>query len=419
MSNQELHNQKSKQVILIVDDDKPLAQAIAATLDLEGLETVLAHDGNQALELAHTLQPNLILLDVMLPGKSGFEVCATLKRQPATASIPIIILTAKSELSSRMTGITAGADEYLTKPFSPIQLIDLINEALAGRLAEPGPHWPDPSTISTDQWVIYARELTKLFKQERAARKELEQAIQRLDEVSQLQTEFLGVVTHELLTPFGAIGLAMQVLQQQSEGLGPDHRAALDNMATEIAGLHRMVNGVVKFAELMHKRREPELEYLALDQVISTAVQPVAVLAQARGVDFQCVIPPDLPRTFADSRLLGEAVFQMAHNAIKFNEPGGRAQVRAFESDGWITIEVKDTGVGLTPNRRVLLGQPFEQHADTLRRGREGLGVGWAFVGYVAQVHCGRTHVASPGPGQGSTFALTLPLVAEEETSAS
>ena len=87
--------------------------------------------------------------------------------------------------------------------------------------------------------------------------------------------------------------------------------------------------------------------------------------------------------------------------------------MRAFESDGWITIEVRDTGIGLTPDRLVLLGQPFEQHADTLRRGREGLGVGWAFVGYVAHVHCGRTHVASPGPGQGSTFSLALPIVPE------
>ena len=415
MANQELYEQKSSQVVLIVDDDKPLAQAIAATLDLGGLETVIAHDGNRALELAHTLQPDLILLDVMLPGKSGFEVCATLKREPATASIPIIILTAKAELSDRMTGIAAGADEYLTKPFSPIQLIDLINEALAGRLAEPGSHWPDPSTLPTDQWVIYARELTKIFKREQAARNELEKALRRLDEVSQLQTEFLGVITHELLTPFGAIGLAMEVLQRQSKDLPPNHQAALENMTTEIAGLHRMINGVVKFAELMHKRREPELGYYDLDRIIPAAVQPVAVLAQARQVDFRCIVPPSLPKTLTDPKLLGEAVFQMAHNAVKFNKPGGRAQVRVFESDGWITIEVKDTGIGLTPNRLVLLGQPFEQHADTLKRGREGLGVGWAFVGYVAQVHCGRTHVSSPGPGHGSTFSLTLPVVAEEE----
>ena len=72
-------------------------------------------------------------------------------------------------------------------------------------------------------------------------------------------------------------------------------------------------------------------------------------------------------------------------------------------------VEVSDSGVGLTPERLAVLGQPFEQSADALRRGREGLGIGWAFVGYVAQVHGGWTRVQSPGLGQGSTFSLALP----------
>ncbi|MCP4541352.1 MAG: response regulator [Chloroflexi bacterium] len=415
MGGREAHKQEHKRVVLIVDDEKPLAQAIAATLDPEGLETALAYDGNQALKLARELQPDLILLDVMLPGKSGFEVCAILKKEPETASIPIIILTAKADLSSRMTGIAAGADEYLTKPFSPTQLIDLVNKILAGQPIEPGPHWPTPSTMSTDQWVIYASELTKLFKQEQSARQDLEQALRRLEEVSQLQREFLGVITHELLTPFGAIGLTMEVLQQQGHDLPSEHRETLDNLTTEIAGLHRMINGVVKFAELMHKQREPELGHYALDRLVPFSVQPVAVLARAREIDFRCLISPNLPKIFADPDLLSEAIFQMTHNAVKFNKPGGQAQVRAFESEKWIVIEVSDTGIGLTPDRLKLLGQPFEQRADSLRRGREGLGVGWAFVGYVAKVHFGRTHVVSPGPDQGSTFTLALPIVTEKE----
>ena len=404
---------ESKHVVLIVDDEVSLAQVIGATLGGQGLDTVLAYDGNRALELARTLKPDLILLDVMLPGQSGFEVCANLKRDPTTASIPIIILTAKAELSARMTGIAAGADEYLTKPFSPIQLIDLVRKALSGRLAEHDSQWPDPSTIPADQWVIYAKELTELFKEEKAARQELEQAVHRLDRLGELQTEFLGVITHELLTPFGAIGLALEVLQMQSKDLSADFRATADDLATEIADLHRMINGVVKFAELMYKRRDPVLAYHDLDQLISEAVQPVAVLAQAREVDFRYLTDPDVPNVFADAGLLGEAVYQMAHNAVKFNKPGGQAQVRAFESDGWLTIEARDTGIGLTRDRLKLLGQPFEQHADTLRRGREGLGVGWAFVGYVAHVHYGRTHVSSPGPDKGSTFGITLPVVPE------
>ena len=102
----------------------------------------------------------------------------------------------------------------------------------------------------------------------------------------------------------------------------------------------------------------------------------------------------------------------MAHNAVKFNLPGGKARVRAFESGEWVVIEVADTGVGLTPERLALLGQPFEQSADALRRGQEGLGIGWTFVRYVAEVHGGWIRVESPGPNQGSTFSLGLPHIA-------
>jgi len=99
----------------------------------------------------------------------------------------------------------------------------------------------------------------------------------------------------------------------------------------------------------------------------------------------------------------------MAHNAVKFNKPGGRASIRAFSSNDHVVIEVTDTGVGLSKDRLEMLGHPFEQSADALRRGQEGLGIGWAFVCYVAEVHDGRTDVQSDGAGCGSTFTLALP----------
>jgi signal transduction histidine kinase len=397
-----------KWTVLIADDEEKLAQAIAMTLDGEGLQTVVAHDGNQALTLTRALQPDLILLDVMMPGRSGIEVCATLKTDPSTASIPVILLTAKAEKKDRMVGIAAGADEYLTKPFSPTELIAMVNEVLSGRTIEPRLRRSEDSLTPDDQLVVYARELRELAKQERSEREALEKALRQLDEIDRLKAAFLSAVTHELLTPFASIGVALQVLQHRTENLQPEQQSALDDLMTEIAGLHRLVNGVVKFAELVNKRRKPRPGYISLAQVIPWAVQPVAVLAQARQVDFRVFVPPDLPRVHADPELLGEAVFQMAHNAVKFNMPGRKAQLRVHEYKGWLVIEVEDTGVGLTPERLELLGQPFEQSADELRRGQEGLGVGWAFVRYVAEVHGGWTRVESPGPDQGSTFSLAL-----------
>ena len=415
MAEQGPPEQYPKQTVLIADDEQALAEAIAATLDLKGLHTVVTHDGEQALALARSLHPDLILLDVMMPGRSGIEVCATLKTDPTTASIPVIFITAKTEKTDRMVGIAAGADEYLTKPFSPTELIDLVHQVLAGRPIEPRLRRQDLSAMPADQLVVYARELRELFKREQLERQALEEAHKRLDELDRLKAVFLDTVTHELLTPFASIGLAMQVFQRQSGSLQPDQRRVLDDLVTEIAGLHRLISGVVKFAQLVNKRREPRPGYISLDQAIPVAVQPAAVLAQAREVDFRVFVPPDLSKIHADPELLGEAVFQMAHNAVKFNLPGGKAQVRVSQSDGWTTIKVSDTGVGLAPERLVLLGQPFEQSADALQRGREGLGIGWAFVRYVAEVHDGWTRVKSPGPGLGSTFLLALPDLSDKK----
>lgn len=399
--------------VLIVEDEKPLAKAIAATLDMEGLHTIVAHDGDQALELACTLCPDLILLDVMLPGRTGIEVCATLKTDPETLDIPVILLTARGEKDDRALGLAAGADAYVVKPFSPVRLIDLVNKTLSGD--KPEYRQPDLSTMPTDQLIVYARDLKELFQREQAEHHALEEASRRLEELDRLKAAFLGAVTHEMLTPFASIGLALEVLQCQSAGSPAELKDALEDLTTQIAGLHRLVSGVVKFAELVGKRRNPQPGYIALDQVIPWAVQPVAILAQAREVDFRVLIPPNLPRLHADPELIGEAVFQMAYNAVKFNLPGGRAWVKAFVSEQNVVIQVSDTGVGLTEEQLARLGKPFEQSADALRRGQEGIGVGWAFVRYVAEVHRGQTSVESPGPGQGSIFSLIIPLRALEQ----
>jgi signal transduction histidine kinase len=408
----EQNSQDVKQSVLIVDDEETLAGAIAAMLDLEGLQTIVCHDGEHALALARALHPNLILLDVMMPGRSGIEVCATLKTDPLTADIPIVFITAKAHETDRMVGIAAGADEYLTKPFSPGQLIDLVNHVLAGQLIEPQMRRSNLSDFSADQLLVFAQEWKDLFERERVERRALEEANRRLSELDRLKAGFLSAVTHELLTPFGSIGLAIQVLQRQSDTLQTEQQDVIEDLATEIENLHRLVNGVVKFAELVNKRREPRPQYISVGQVVSAAVQTAEVMAHTRGINFQTVLPSDALRVYADPELLEEAVFQMAHNAIKFNSPAGTVQVQVLESDGWVVTKVADTGIGLTPERLALLGQPFEQAADALQRGREGLGVGWAFVRYVAKVHGGWTSVESPGLSQGSTFALALPLVA-------
>lgn len=114
--------------ILIADDEKSLRVLVRATLDDPDYTILEAIDGEETLTIARDKNPDLILLDWMMPGKSGIEVLKILKKDPALADIPVIMLTAKAQASEKEQGLAAGALAYLTKPFSPLTLLDMVNE---------------------------------------------------------------------------------------------------------------------------------------------------------------------------------------------------------------------------------------------------------------------------------------------------
>jgi DNA-binding response OmpR family regulator len=128
--------QRERDLVLVADDDRDIVRFLEVNLVIEGIEVVTAHDGKDALAKALALQPNLILLDVMMPGMDGFEVCSKLRADPRGADIPVIMLTAKSLQADRTVGINAGADDYVTKPFEPLELVARVTDTLrrnAGR----------------------------------------------------------------------------------------------------------------------------------------------------------------------------------------------------------------------------------------------------------------------------------------------
>jgi len=119
-----------KETILIVEDEKDIVKMLEYNLKKDGYSTVSARNGEDAIEEAKKSHPSLILLDLMLPGVDGLEVCKTLKSERKTSSIPIIMLTAKSQESDKIVGLELGADDYVTKPFSPRELVARIKAVL-------------------------------------------------------------------------------------------------------------------------------------------------------------------------------------------------------------------------------------------------------------------------------------------------
>ncbi len=128
-----------KNKILIVDDEKDIQRLVSSSLKRAGFDTIASRDGRKAIDMARREAPDLMILDLMLPTVSGIEVCRTLKAEPATAKLPIIILSARHEEIDRVVGFELGADDYVTKPFSPRELV-LRVQALLRRCA----HWRQP-----------------------------------------------------------------------------------------------------------------------------------------------------------------------------------------------------------------------------------------------------------------------------------
>jgi len=140
------------EIILVVEDEKNILELLKYNLEKEGYRVLTTQNGEEGLKMAREVLPSLILLDVMLPGMDGLEVCKTLRTNPATANLAIIILTAKGEEVDRVLGLELGADDYVTKPFSPRELIARI-KAVRRRIRVP---LETPAVLKTGSLVLDA-----------------------------------------------------------------------------------------------------------------------------------------------------------------------------------------------------------------------------------------------------------------------
>ena len=119
--------------VLLCDDEEVLRSLVRATLDDDGYSILEARDGDESLELARSVRPDLIVLDMMMPGRSGLDVLQELRKDPELENTPVVMLTARARQSDRDAAVAAGADRYLSKPFSPLELISVVEDLLDRR----------------------------------------------------------------------------------------------------------------------------------------------------------------------------------------------------------------------------------------------------------------------------------------------
>ncbi|MFT9055195.1 MAG: response regulator [Ethanoligenens sp.] len=349
--------------ILIVDDSPEHIEAVAHVLRNNGFRTRVAPNGTRALALLHKKAPDLILLDVFMPGMDGFEVCRRIRSDPEIAGTPIIFFTAVDDESSVRKAFELGAQDYVTKPFKPSELL------------------------------ARTRAHIQLHRQAAA----LEAAYDSLD-------SFSYTVAHDLKAPL----LSMQKL---TDYLAEDYADKLDDDGQELVGLIHgksaemvaMVNRLLEFSSLsgMSLHKEP----LALAPVFEEVYQELMRLQPPRSVEF-CV--DSLPPVLADRIMLRLLVTNVLANAIKYTRQRKKAAiaVTGTEDSGFVTIEVRDNGAGFDMRYASKLFKVFQRlHAQSEF---EGTGAGLAIVQRIAQRHGGTVWMTGE-VDRGASFFMRLP----------
>jgi signal transduction histidine kinase len=384
----------SPATVLVVDDEPFNLDVIQHFLQAEGLRVALADDGETALQAVRAQPPDLILLDVMMPGLDGFEVCRRLKEEPATAFIPVVILTALKGDQERVRGAQAGADEFLSKPFDHVELVTRVKALVRSKRYH-------------DQILAH----NAMLEQRVAERTtELKYALEELRRLDRLKNEFIANVSHELRTPMlhvkgyldlvadGAMG---QLTSKQVEGLALVQDA--------ITRLNYIVDDIVDFSSL---NAEPlAFEPLYLSDICRNVLLGFSAAAARRNVSLTLSIAPDVPRVLGDRVAITRALRHLVDNAIKFGPRYEAVQIVVARSGERVQVAVRDHGPGLAPEELAHIFNVFYQVDGSMTRQAGGLGVGLALVRKLVQAHGSDIKVKSE-QGRGSQFYFDLAISA-------
>ena len=403
MSILDVPSDLSGKKVLLVDDNPMNLGVVADYLGEQGFTILIARDGQSALEKASFAHPDIILLDVMMPGMDGFETCRRLKEDPATRPIPVIFMTALSETAHKVTGFEAGAVDYVTKPIQ--------QEEVQARLV-------------THLRLHELTEHLEALVQQRTA--ELEQAYQRLERLDQAKSDFISVVSHELRTPLTIIDGYSQVLKD--DALIRQHEQLQGQVDSILVGAKRMleiINLVVDATRIDQGGINLHPEPISLYEVGTWAMLHFRQATQERQMQVSVDGLAQAPEVRADPDLLRRIFIQLLSNAIKYTPDGGSITLTAQAASGAdgqaeVEIVVSDTGIGINPDEQELIFEKFYRvekaslhTSSTTRFKGGGPGLGLSIVRGIVQAHGGRVWVESPGQDEqtcpGSRFVIRLP----------
>jgi signal transduction histidine kinase len=379
--------------VLIVDDERRNADLLKVMLAPEGYVLLTATSGEDALALLVEQQPDLILLDVMMPGMDGYQVVAGIKQNPATNNIPVIMLTALDDRNARMLGLSAGAEDFLTKPVDRAELCVRVRNLL--RLKAYG-----------DKLRVAHAALAVALTEAGEARLMAEHA-------NNAKTQFLRSMSHELRTPLNAISGYTEILEMGIRGVvNPAQVKDLGRIKRASSYLLRLINDVLTIARL-EGARPLHLISIAVNPLLSEVEGLCILQAKANGLELTVTESDHEISATADAERFQQILINLITNAIKFTPRGGTIKVASDDDTGAVRVHVTDTGVGVRLLDLERVFEPFVQidrHLTT--ETQQGVGLGLAISRELARAMKGDLTLESV-EGVGSTFTLTLPFASD------
>jgi two-component system, sensor histidine kinase and response regulator len=352
---------EKKSRILIVDDEVDTVELLTKRLRFEGYDTLEAYSGAECLKQVALGNPDLIILDVMMPEMDGYEVCRRLKTTRSTAYIPVLMLTAKAEVENKVKGLDVGAHDYLAKPFNYKELSARIKSLLSLKAAG-----------------------------EQLVREEKSDALEQV----------MDELAHELRNPITSIGgFARRVREGLAEG--DPNRRYLDIIIQEVARLEKMVKALVELKTSGISYREPA----SINDLIEQILDRFRPRLDSCDIDVRTDLMEAIPPLPLDTDHMKLALGNIIENSIDamLGMAERKLKIISRMEDGWIEIQISDTGKGIPKDKIKNIFDPFFTSKTS------GPGLGLTFALRIIQEHKGAISVESE-PGIGSNFTIKLPL---------
>jgi signal transduction histidine kinase len=371
-------------VILVADDVPANVELLFDQLHVLGFRAIAASDGPSALAACFGQLPDLCILDVSMPAgdlgvddrSTGFEVCRRIKRDPRTARIPVIFVTALNDTTDRVKAIEAGGDDFLTKPHNRL--------VLGARV----------------------RSLLKL----KAATDALEESLRKQKELEKVRDDLMKMIVHDLKTPLTSIIGAMEMMMDGDFGpLTGDQRSALGDAEGRAEDLLGLIEDLLEVARLEETRLILNVAPIAPGALLAEVRHEWEMRLQQEHATAIVELSDDAPVIRADHALLKRVFSNLVQNSLSHSARAVTLTLGARREGEGALFTVADDGVGIPPEYHDIIFRKFEQ-VKTLHIPRvRSSGLGLAFCKLAVEAHGGRIWVKSGGDMIGSAFHFWLP----------